>query len=71
MDIVRSTPCFATFSQYYASKRFLELNKEYKTMTTFAMTLEVHVTLLLVFNGTQLCTIPELTWVQVQNLPAF
>lgn len=40
-------------------------------MTNFAVILEFPVTLFLVFNVTQLCTIPELTWVRVQSLPAF
>lgn len=40
-------------------------------MTNFAMTLEALVTILSVFNITQLCIVPELTWVQLQSLPAF
>lgn len=40
-------------------------------MTNFAMTLEALVTLLSVFNVTQLCIVPELTWAQLPNLPAF
>ena len=40
-------------------------------MTNFAMTLEALVTLLPVFNVTQLCIAPKLTWVQLQSLPAF
>lgn len=40
-------------------------------MTNFAMTLEVPVALLSLFNVTQLHIVPELAWVQAQNLPAF
>lgn len=40
-------------------------------MTNFAMTLEALVTLLSVLNVTQLYIVPELTWVQLQSLPAF
>lgn len=75
MDKGRSIPFFVTFNHivtiYYAPKEFLALNKEYKTMTNSAVILAVPVIPFLVFNVTQLCTIPELTWVQVQSLPAF
>lgn len=65
MNIGGSITCFVTVyyivSIYYAPKGFLALNKEYKTMTNFAVILEFPVSLFLVFNITQLCTIPDLT----------
>lgn len=39
-------------------------------MTTFAVILQVPVSPFLLLNVTQLCTIPDLMWVQVQSLPA-
>lgn len=39
-------------------------------MTNFAVILQVPVIPFLVLNVTQLCTIPDLMWVQVQSLPA-
>lgn len=75
MDQGGSIPFFTTGSQIvtvcYAPKGFLALNKECKTMTNFAVILEVPVIPFLVVNVPQLCTIPELPWAQVQSLPAF